>query len=358
MSDARDQMRVAIGQFSVMTDDILRFGAQLGITSVQMNSPLIENQDEWSVDDLAPLAAKARAFGMRLEAIENVPLNALSKVMSGYDGRDEQIEHYMGTIRAMGEAGIPILGYNFMPNSVWTTSRTAPGRGGVTVREFDLAAVGASPTGGKEFMPDRPDWAGGLVHTTNEEEFISAETMWENYAYFMNAVLPVAKEAGVKLALHPDDPPVPMLGGVARIFADVEGFKRAEQIAEATGAGEAWGLDLCLGCCSEMPGGATNVRAMIEHFGPRGRILYVHFRDVKGSVPLFQECFIGEGNYNAAEIMLLLKRSGFTGFLLDDHVPHMDDDTPWNHRGRAHAIGYMQGLLDAIDTFGGASAGH
>jgi len=354
MSEA--EMRVAIGQFSVMTDELLRFGAQLGVTSVQMNSPLIENQDRWSVEDLAPLVAKAREYGMTLEAIENVPLNALSKVMSGYEGRDEQIENYKATIRAMGEAGIPVLGYNFMPNSVWTTARDAEGRGGVKVREFDLAAVGASPTGGKEFMPDRPDWAGGLVHTTDPDEFISAETMWENYEYFMNAVLPVAKEAGVKLALHPDDPPVPVLGGVARIFADVEGFKRAEQIAEATGAGEAWGLDLCLGCCSEMPGGAANVRAMIEYFGPRGRILYVHFRDVKGSVPLFQECFIGEGNYNAAEIMLLLKRSGFTGFLLDDHVPHMDDDTAWNHRGRAHAIGYMQGLLDAIDEFGVATA--
>jgi mannonate dehydratase len=343
------EMRVAIGQFSVMTDEMLRFGAQLGVTSVQMNSPLIANQERWGVDDLRPLVEQARAHGMVLEAIENVPLNALSRVMVGGEGCAEQIENYKHTIRAMGEAGIPILGYNFMPNSVWTTNREAPGRGGVAVREFDLAAVGASPTGGREFMPERPDWAGGLVHTTVEEEFISAETMWTNYEHFMREVLPVAKEAGVRLALHPDDPPVPVLGGVARIFCDIDGFKRAEEIAIATGAGEAWGLDLCLGCCSEMPGGKANVRAMIEYFGPRDRICYVHFRDVKGSVPLFQECFIGEGNYDPAEIMLLLKQSGFTGFLLDDHVPHMDDDTAWNHRGRAHAIGYMQGLINMMD---------
>ncbi len=343
------QMRVAIGQFSVMTDDMLRFGAQLGVSSVQMNSPLIENQARWSVEDLRPLVEHCERYGMKLEAIENVPLNALSKVMTGVDGRDEQIENYKHTIRAMGEAGIPVLGYNFMPTSVWTTSRETPGRGGVTVREFDLAAVTASPSGGREFMPDRPDWAGGLYHTTDEEAFISAETMWANYEPFMQDVLPVAKEAGVKLALHPDDPPVPVLGGVARIFAEIDGFKRAEEIAIATGAGEAWGLDLCLGCCSEMPGGKANVRAMIEHFGPRGRIFYVHFRDVKGSVPVFQECFIGEGNYDPAEIMLLLRESGFTGFLLDDHVPHMDDDSAWNHRGRAHAIGYMQGLINMMD---------
>ena len=133
-----------------------------------------------------------------------------------------------------------------------------------------------------------------------------------------------------------------MLGGVARIFKEPADFKKAwERYRHAP----SWGLDLCLGCCSEMPGGADNVREMISFFGPKGRIFYVHFRDVQGTVPNFRECFIGEGNYNPAEIMALLKRSGFDGFLLDDHVPHMDDETDWNHRGRAHAIGYMQGLL-------------
>jgi mannonate dehydratase len=97
-----------------------------------------------------------------------------------------------------------------------------------------------------------------------------------------------------------------------------------------------------------MVGNASNVKEMIEFFGPKGRILYVHFRDVQGEVPNFQECFIGEGNYDPAEVMLLLKRNGFTGFVLDDHVPHMDGDTDWNHRGRAHAIGYMQGLLRSL----------
>ncbi len=171
---------------------------------------------------------------------------------------------------------------------------------------------------------------------------VTEEQMWDNYDYFIKAVLPVAEEAGVKLALHPDDPPVPMLGGVARLFYEPAGFKRAYELNPSS---PAWGLDLCLGCCSEMPGGKANVREMIEFFGPKGRIFYVHFRDVQGTVPNFTECFIGEGNYDPAEVMVLLAKNGFDGFLLDDHVPHMDDDTDWNHRGRAHAIGYMQGLL-------------
>ena len=128
--------------------------------------------------------------------------------------------------------------------------------------------------------------------------------MFANYKYFIEAILPVAEEANVKMALHPDDPPVPMLGGVARIFKEPEDFKRAWKLNPKS---EHWGLDLCLGCCSEMPGGAANVREMIRFFGPKGRIFYVHFRDVKGTVPNFTECFIGEGNYNPAEMMALLK---------------------------------------------------
>ena len=266
------------------------------------------------------------------------------KAMLGLPGRDEQIENYRATLRHMGRAGIPILGFHFMPNSVWRTERSAPGRGGAGCTKFDVAAVdrASGVEALKAFLPTTlghreamPIAAGGTVLFTEEQ-------MWANYEYFIKAVLPAAKEAGVKMALHPDDPPVPMLGGVARLFYKTENFKRAWSLNPDS---EFWGLDLCLGCCSEMPGGAANVRGMIEFFAPKGRVLYVHFRDVQGVVPNFQECFIGEGNFDPAEAILLLKRNGFTGFLLDDHVPHMDGDTDWNHRGRAHAIGYMQGLM-------------
>lgn len=342
-------MRVGLGQFNEMTDEILRFAAQLGVTTIQMNSPRIPGRERWDAGDVRALVTKAKEFGLTLEAIENTPPQFFLKAMLGFEGADEQIENYKATIRAVGEAGVPILGYNFMPNSVWRTSRTTPGRGGVEVTSFDMALVEASPTDGREFTPVKSDWAPGIWTTDNPEEFVHADQMWNNYERFINEVLPVAKEAGVKLALHPDDPPIPMLGGVARLFSEPAGFKRAEEIAMATGAGEAWGLDLCLGCCSEMPGGKANVVEMIEHFGPTGRILYVHFRDVQGTVPTFQECFLGEGNWDPAEVLLLLKRNGFTGFLLDDHVPHMDDDSNWNHRARAHAVGYMQGLINMAE---------
>ena len=347
---AADRMRIAIGQFNELTEEKLIFARQLGVDGVQMNTPLLPGERRWEEADLANLRAWAEEHGLRFEAIENVPIHFYDKAMLGQPGRDEQIEHYQATIRNVGRAGIPILGYHFMPNSVWRTSRTTPGRGGAHVTSFDMALVESTAGGGQRAFVAKRDERVESVFVEEEvgANLVTEDRMWANYEYFMRAVLPVAKEVGIKLALHPDDPPVETLGGVARLFRNVEGFKRAEAIAEASGAGEAWGLDLCLGCCSEMPGGPANVAAMIEHFGPRGKILYVHFRDVQGTVPTFQECFIGEGNYDAARTMLSLKRNGFTGFLLDDHVPHMIDDTPWAHRGRAHAIGYMQGLLDMI----------
>jgi mannonate dehydratase len=336
-------MRIAVGQFKELTDEKLRFAAQIGVDGVQLNPPKLPGEARWEEADLRGLVERTRAHGLTLEAIENVPVHFYHKAMLGLPGRDEQIENYRTTLRNMGRAGIPILGFHFMPNSVWRTERLAPGRGGAGCTQFDMAVVDAAPDTDslRRFLPT------GLGHQSamplaKGEVLYTEEQMWANYAYFINAVLPVAEEAGVKMALHPDDPPVPMLGGVARLFYKPENFIRAWELNPTS---DHWGLDLCLGCCSEMPGGAANVRRMIEFFGPKGRILYVHFRDVKGTVPNFTECFIGEGNFDPAEAMRLLRTSGFHGFLLDDHVPHMDDDTDWNHRGRAHAIGYMQGLM-------------
>ncbi len=337
-------IRIGVGQFNQLTDEKLRFAAQIGVTSLQMNTPRLPGEVAWEEADLRALVDRARAYGLTLEAIENVPVQFYDKAMLGLPGRDEQIENYARTIRAVGRAGVPVLGYHFMPNSVWRTEKLAPGRGGAGCTAFDQAIVDAAPDKEalRQFLPT------GLGHQSRMplgapgEVLYTEEQMWDNYAYFIKAVLPVAEETGVTLALHPDDPPVPMLGGVARLFYRPEGFYRA---FELSGGSKAWGLDLCLGCCSEMVGGAKNVHELISFFGPKGRITYIHFRDVQGTVPNFRECFIGEGNFDPAEVMTLLHDVGFDGFLLDDHVPHMDDDTDWNHRGRAHAIGYLQGLL-------------
>lgn len=329
------KMRVAAGQFLEVHDETMRYIKQLGVESVQINTPKLPGDCRWEYEDLLRLRQQIESYGLELEAIENVPIKFYDKIMLGLPGRDEQIEHYQAIIRHAGRAGIPLLGHHFMPNFVWRTSLDAPGRGGARVTAFDMA--------------DAARGINLIDYEANRDGAIEDEEhMWRNYEYFLRAVIPVAEAANVKLALHPDDPPVEMLDGVARLFYKVDNFKRAMELADS----DHWGLNLCLGCCSEMVRGASNVMEMIDYFGPLGKIFYVHFRDVQGTVPSFRECFLGEGNYDPAEVVIRLKRAGFTGFLLDDHVPLVAGDTPWGHRARGHAIGYMQGLLAMAERLG------
>jgi mannonate dehydratase len=316
-------IRLAVGQFNTVTDELLQFIRQLGVQDVLLNTARLPGETHWAYMDLLHLRTGIEDAGLRLAALENVPVGFYLKAMLGLPGRDEQIEHMATTIRNMGKAGIPILGYHWMPNGVWRTSRTTPGRGGAKVTSFDMSLVEDAPL------------SHGRVYTADE--------MWANYAYYMQAILPVAEEAGVKLALHPDDPPVASLGGVARIMGSFDGFRRAMEVGDSPNHG----LDFCHGCWSEMGPGVLDA---IQFFGPK--ILYVHFRDVQGSVPVFQESFVEEGNSDMLDVLLALKQSGFTGFLIPDHVPHMVGDTPWGHRGRAYAIGYMRALLEVMDRVG------
>lgn len=319
------KMRIAIGQFNQPSDERLKFARQIGVSGVLLNTPALPGEKRWEFMDLLRLRTHVEDYGLRLEAIENTPVSFYDRAMLGLPGRDEQVENYQATIRNVGKAGIPILGYHWMPNQVWRTSTTTPGRGGAQVTSFDMDLVKDAPlTHGRAFPEDE---------------------MWQNYERFMKAVLPAAEEAGVKLALHPDDPPVPSLGGVARLFRDFEGFRRGMEIAPSPNSG----LDFCMGCWSEMGPGVIEA---IRYFGERGKIFYVHFRDVQGTVPRFQECFLGEGNVDVVEAMLTFKKVGFKGFMIDDHVPHTVDDTPWGHRGRALATGYMMALLEAVNKLG------
>src|SRR5690606_25560798 len=129
-------IRVAIGQFNELSDERLRFAAQLGVGGIQMNTPKLPGEQRWEAADLRRLVEQVVAHDLTFEAIENVPIHFYDKAMLGLPGRDEQIDHYQATIRNIGEAGIPVLGYHWMPNSVWRTSRMTPGRGGALVTSF------------------------------------------------------------------------------------------------------------------------------------------------------------------------------------------------------------------------------
>jgi mannonate dehydratase len=335
----KDKIRVAMGTLDETREEDLIFVKQLGINSVVFNTPKLPGEKQWEYKDLLAWRKKCEEYGLSIEAIENVPIKFMDKIIAGLPGRDEQIEHFNITLQNIGRAGIPIFGYHFMVKYVWRTSVNALGRGGARVASWDKNLV---KNGNKI----------GLSDAYKGEDDISIpeeDKMWENYEYFMKAVIPVAEKSGVKLALHPDDPPVKELDGTARLFYSIENFKKGMEIANS----DAWGLDLCLGCISEL-GGEKAVLDMINYFGPIKKIFYVHFRDVQGSIEKFQECFLGEGNYNPAKVMIALKRSGFTGCIIDDDVPPVINDTKWGpgatygsggHRSRAHETGFIQGLL-------------
>ena len=198
------KMRVGLGQFQELTDDMLLFIKQLGADDILMNTPQIPGKHKWAYEDLKALKDKADSAELRLMALENVPIDFYTDIMLAGPKRDEQVEHMSTTIRNMGKAGIPILGYHWMPNKVWRTEPLAQLRGGAKATRFDMRDhKGAKFTHGREY---------------NKEEMV------ENFDYYLERILPVAEEAGVVLALHPDDPPVPSLGGVGRIFGSFEEF--------------------------------------------------------------------------------------------------------------------------------------
>lgn len=328
-------MRVGLGQFMEPTEERLRFVKQLGVDDVLLNMYQYDDPDYehmpddermvlsedgvWSAENLTALRERIEDAGLRLNAIENVPTSFYDEVMLNTSGRDEQMEKMKETIRNMGKAEIPIFGYHWAPAGVWRTGN-ATVRGGASVSAFDAAAVDESLTHGREYT--------------------EAE-MWENYEFFLRELLPVAEEAGVKLCLHPSDPPMETLGGVPQIARNFENFKRAMEIVPS----DNHGLEFCLGCWSEM---GEDLPAVIRYFGERDELFYVHFRDVEGTVPSFTETFVDEGNYDEHRVLELLDEVGFTGMMIPDHTPHLEGDTDWEHRGRAYTVGYLRGMLKAM----------
>src|SRR5438309_2470298 len=319
-------MRVAIGQFSELTDEQLAFAKQAGADDVLLNTPRLPGDERWEYENLLAWRRRAEEHGLRLITLENVPVTFYDRIMLGQDGRERQLENMIATVRNMGRAGIPILGYHWMPNSVWRTERAVTVRGGAISNAFDYSLAKEKPL------------THGRVYTDEE--------MWATYDWYMERMLPVCEEAGVRMALHPDDPPVPSLGGIARLFRSFDGFQRAME----THPSPMHGLDFCHGCWSEMRGGAGVLDA-IRYFAGQKRLFYIHLRDVVGKAEeKFTEVFLGDGNCNPVHTVKMLKEVGFNGFIIDDHVPHMVNDSPWAHRGRAWSTGYIKALIDAVNA--------
>lgn len=332
-------MRLAYGQIRSIDREILMNARQMGIDRVQFNLPHdLKAERYWQYDDLARFREQCDAYGVIVEAMENLPISFYDKAMLGLEGRDEQIENVCESIRNLGRVGIPVLGYHFSPSFVWRTENHALlGRYGATVQAFDLEKQ-------KQGIDDMADFGQRRDVLIPDPEYL-----WENFSYFMKRVIPVAEEYHVTMALHPDDPPLASLSGIARLFIDVESYKRAEAMIDSTN----WGLLFCIGTFSQMAGGAKNIFDAIEYFGPRKKLVYAHMRDVIGTVPKFRECFLGEGNFDPFEVVYALMHHGFDGFIVSDHVPGIEGDREWGHKVRYADTAYIKGLIEAIEKMKG-----
>ncbi len=165
--------------------------------------------------------------------------------------------------------------------------------------------------------------------------------MWQRYQAFLDEMIPVAEEAGVVLAIHPDDPPLPTLRGMARLVTRSEDFGRVLSLNPSP----ANALEFCVGTVAEMQG--SDVYATVDQYSKLGRIAYVHFRNVRGKVPHYHEMMVDEGDVDMIEVMRILQRNGFDGVMIPDHTPLLECAAPW-HAGMAYALGFMRGALKLI----------
>ena len=320
-------MKVITGALKYFNENAIIRGKQLGCEGVHFNRPPLWGNDTWAPESVKWLVEYCKKFDMPVTGVENIPVEWFTPIILGYPERDECIERYQGIIEAFGKAGIPLLGYGFGAGNVWRTSIHAKGRGGSECMQYVQA--------------DEKKGNALTYKNVIRGENPTREQLWENYAYFLKAVLPTAEKWHVKLMLHPSDPMLPEVNGIPRIMVSIEDFKRAYELS---GGSPAWGINLCIGCFSQL-GGREAVLEMIRYFGPKGKLFQVHFRDVIGSGNDFTECFLGEGNFDPAEIISELAKNGFDGYIFEDHVPVIRDDDFYHTIGRAHASGYIQGML-------------
>ena len=321
-----------------LSDHNLRLAQQIGVTDIVGRYPGAR------LEDLIALRDRIAKFDLCLTVIEGyIPQD---KIVHGLEGRDEQIELFQTLLRNMGEVGVPICCYHFMPNVDWLrTSTSTPERGGALVTSFDAEQLSG--------QPGRP---------------IGEDELWDHLTHFLKQIVPVAEEAGVKLVLHPDDPPMPTLHGQHRIMGNIESFERLLRVVPSP----ANGVCFCQGCFAEM---GEDIPQSIRRLGQH--IHYVHFRDVCGCVPRFRETFHDNGSTDMFAAMQAYREIGFEGPMRPDHVPTLIGETHesllaprqvdpakvtidtynrshgsasagYTMMGRLFAVGYMRGLIEAV----------
>jgi mannonate dehydratase len=305
------------------TDDELLFLKQMGAEYVSVAS----TPDLRTAEGFLQIKKRYADAGITVWNIGNSSVHNMPEVTLNLPGRDQKIEEYKQYLRNLGKAGIYYTTYAHMANGIWSSGRATIR--GASAREFDMASPNKVGVWGdkKYYEP----LSHGRVY--------SQEEIWENYTHFIKQVAPVAEENQVRIGIHPDDPPEPMLAGVPRcIFASFEGYKRAMEIANSPNVG----ICLCCGCWNE--GGRTLMHKdpaeMIRFFGPE-KIWKIHFRNVSAPLPHFVETFMDNGYYDMYQIMKALNAVNFDGIVILDHTPEV---VGGHYPEQAYGFAYMKAL--------------
>lgn len=314
--------------FFGLQEQKLALSRQMGVTgAVAPPSPRYADMREkngWDIEVIAAVKERFKKEGLDWRVVEGPP--TLEKTKLGLDGRDEEIDNFITFVKNIGKLGIDVVCYNWMPVISWHRTATERlGRGGALMTAFDY-----------EDIKDQP---------MTEYGEVSAETMWRNLEYFLKALVPECEKANVKLALHPDDPPIDNIRGISRIMTSANAFKRLIELVPSP----VNGITLCQGTFATM---GEDIPSVIRYFGERDKIFFVHFRDIRGDKYNFEEVFQDDGITDMYKAMKLYHQLGFRGPMRPDHVATVagdsNDHPGYSILGNLFAIGYMRGLLEAV----------
>ena len=289
----------------------------------------------WSAEELRALRTAVEAEGLKLEAIENFDPAHWHDVLLDGPKKQRQLENVKVMIRNLGEAGIPIMGYNFSIAGVCGRTTGPYARGGAMSVGMEGPLDEPMPNGMVWNMVYDPNAPKGFVPPITPDE------LWRRLEHFLSEVLPVAEEANVKLALHPDDPPMPTMRGQPRLVYQPQLYQKVIDLNPSP----ANAFEFCVGTLAEMSEG--DIYDAVDTYSRQGRLAYVHLRNVRGKAPFYQETFIDEGDVDVPRILRILKRNNFDGVIIPDHTPQMSCAAPW-HAGMAYALGYLRAALQGL----------
>jgi mannonate dehydratase len=288
----------------------------------------------WSLEELVELRQAVNDAGLELHAIENFDPAHWHDVLLDGPRRHEQLDNLKTIVRRLGEAGIPVMGYNF----------SIAGVAGRVTGPFARGEAMSVGMDGPFDLPMPRGMAWNMVYDDAAEGFeppVSHEELWRRHGEFLDELVPVAEAAGVTLAAHPDDPPTPTVRGQARLVYQPHLYQRLLDRRPSP----ANALEFCIGTIAEMTEG--DVYAAVDQYSRQGKLAYVHFRNITGKAPRYRETFVDDGDVDMLRVLRILTTNGYDGVIIPDHTPQMTCPAPW-HAGMAYALGYMRAALQAI----------